>query len=73
MAPKGWGRRFDDPIPVPRGRQLVMLQATGEYITKLPTAAHDGSLDPGRDARRADDVCWGRRHEGIEPPRRAGV
>jgi hypothetical protein len=33
---KGWRRRFEDPIPLPRGRQLVTLQDAGKYITKLP-------------------------------------
>jgi hypothetical protein len=36
-APRG---RFDDPIPLPRGRQLVTLQDAGTYITKLPKAEH---------------------------------
>jgi hypothetical protein len=40
-ADKGWRRRFDDPIPLPRGRQLVTLQDTGNYITKLPKAEHE--------------------------------
>jgi hypothetical protein len=38
---KGWRRRFDDPIPLGRGRQLVTLQDAGAYITKLPKAEHD--------------------------------
>jgi hypothetical protein len=38
---KGWQRRFDDPISLPRGRQLVTLQDAGNYITKLPKAEHD--------------------------------
>jgi hypothetical protein len=33
-----WKRRFDDPIPLPRGRQLVTLEDAGRYITKLPKA-----------------------------------
>jgi hypothetical protein len=37
----GWQRRFDDPIPLPRGRQLVTLQDAGNYITKLPKAEHE--------------------------------
>jgi hypothetical protein len=37
-ATKGWSREFDDPIPLPRGRQLVTLQDAGTYITKLPKA-----------------------------------
>jgi hypothetical protein len=40
-ADKGWRRRFDDPIPLPRGRQLVTLQDAGTYITKLPKAEHE--------------------------------
>jgi hypothetical protein len=36
-----WKRRFDDPILLPRGRQLVTLQDAGTYITKLPKAEHD--------------------------------
>jgi hypothetical protein len=34
-------RRFDDPIPLPRGRQLVTLGDAGTYITKLPKAEHE--------------------------------
>jgi hypothetical protein len=33
-----WSRPFDDPIPLPRGRQLVTLKDAGTYITKLPKA-----------------------------------
>lgn len=35
-----WQRRFDEPIPLPRGRQLVTLRDAGTYITKLPKAEH---------------------------------
>ena len=36
MASKGgWSRRFDDPIALPGGRQLVTLENAGNYITKL--------------------------------------
>ena len=38
---RGWKRRFDDPIPLPRGRQLVTLEDAGTYITKLPKAEHE--------------------------------
>jgi hypothetical protein len=37
----GWSRRFDEPIPLPRGRQLVTLEDAGKYITKLPKAEHE--------------------------------
>jgi hypothetical protein len=36
-----WSACFDEPIPLPRGRQLVTLQDAGKYITKLPKAEHD--------------------------------
>jgi hypothetical protein len=36
--PTGWKRAFDDPIPLPDGRQLVTLKDAGDYITKLPKA-----------------------------------
>jgi hypothetical protein len=41
MPDKGWQRRFDDPIPLRPGRQLVTLQDAGQYITKLPKTEHD--------------------------------
>jgi len=28
-------RRFDDPIPLPDGRELVTLRNTGEFIAAL--------------------------------------
>jgi hypothetical protein len=31
-------RRFEDPIPLPRGRQLVTLKDAAAYIMKLPKA-----------------------------------
>jgi hypothetical protein len=41
VADRGWKRRFDDPIPLPHGRQLVTLEDAGNYITKLPKAEHE--------------------------------
>ena len=41
MTERGWKRRFDLPIPLPRGRQLVTLEDAGTYITKLPRAEHE--------------------------------
>ena len=38
--PVGSKRAFEDPIDLPRGRQLVTLQDAGIYITKLPKAEH---------------------------------
>ena len=40
MANRGWKRRFNDPIPLPRGRQLVTLEDAGRYITWLPKTEH---------------------------------
>jgi hypothetical protein len=31
---------FDEPIPLPKGRQLITLEDAGIYITKLPEAEH---------------------------------
>src|ERR1700687_735898 len=35
--------RFDEPIPLLRGRQLVTLGDAGNYITKLPRAEHEAA------------------------------
>jgi hypothetical protein len=40
---RGWKRRFDEPIPLPRGRQLVTLEDAGTYITKLPKVEHEAA------------------------------
>ena len=40
-SPRSWKRRFDDPIPLPRGRRLVTLEDAGNYITRLPKAEHE--------------------------------
>src|SRR5256884_9530715 len=43
VADRGWKRSFEDPIPLPRGRQLVTLEDAGNYITKLPKAEHQAA------------------------------
>jgi hypothetical protein len=82
MPDKGWRRHFDEPIPLPRGRQLVTLEDAGHYITKLSKAEHeaaewqarDGSADPGGgDVGRPDDVCADWHHAGSESPGRARI
>jgi hypothetical protein len=35
MANGGWQRRFDGPIPLPDGRELVTLRDAAEHITAL--------------------------------------
>jgi len=47
---KGWQRRFDDPISLPRGRQLVTLEDAAGYIMKLPKAEQD--LEDGKPIQR---------------------
>jgi hypothetical protein len=36
-----WSRRFDEPISLPRGRQLITLKDAANYIQKLPKAEQD--------------------------------
>jgi hypothetical protein len=33
-----WSTPFEDPIPLPNGRQLVTLEDAATYITGLPKA-----------------------------------
>lgn len=40
ISARSWKRPFEDPIPLPRGRQLVTLEDAGNYITGLPKAEH---------------------------------
>jgi len=43
VADRGWKRRFEEPISLPRGRQLVTLEDAGRYMTKLPKAEHEAA------------------------------
>ena len=38
LMTKGWKRPFDDPTPLPRGRQLITLEDAAKYIQRLPKA-----------------------------------
>jgi hypothetical protein len=38
-----WARRFDEPITLPDGGELVTLEDAGNYITKLPKAEHEAA------------------------------
>jgi len=38
LTAMSWSSAFDDPIPLPRGRQLITLKDAAEYIQKLPEA-----------------------------------
>ena len=43
MTNRRWKRPFDDPIPLPPGRQLVTLEDAGTYITKMPEPEHEAA------------------------------
>jgi hypothetical protein len=36
-----WSREFEDPIPLPGGRQLVTLEDAATFIQDLPEAEHN--------------------------------
>jgi hypothetical protein len=36
VADRGWKRSFDEPIPLPRGRQLVTLRDAATHVTGPP-------------------------------------
>ncbi len=38
MPDTGWQRPFEDPIPLPGGRQLLTLKDADDFIMKLPKA-----------------------------------
>ena len=40
-APPDWSREFDEPIPLPDGRELHTLADTGHYAKALPTAMQE--------------------------------
>jgi hypothetical protein len=37
-APQGWFRRFDDPISLPGGREIITLRDAASFILALPKA-----------------------------------
>jgi hypothetical protein len=39
----GRATKFDEPIPLPKGKPLVTLRDAALYITKLPKAEHDAA------------------------------
>jgi hypothetical protein len=71
---RGWSREFEDPIPLPRDRQLITLQDAADYILKLPKAEQNlpewqtavacliGAAE-GRDFLMHADWCA----KGVEP------
>ncbi|SHJ97426.1 hypothetical protein SAMN05444159_2057 [Bradyrhizobium lablabi] len=59
-----------DPIPLPRGRQLITLEDAGgtpeSRARGRGVAGGDGSPDPGRGTGRAGNVCQDRHHAGAK-------
>jgi hypothetical protein len=43
MAPKGWQRCFDDPIPLPDGTQLETLREAVAYLAKTVPKAEQNN------------------------------
>ena len=41
MADNGWQRKFEDPISLPGGRELITLRDAADYITSLPKKESD--------------------------------
>jgi hypothetical protein len=41
LAALTWSDSFDDPIPLPNGREIVTLEDAAKYIQKLPKAEQD--------------------------------
>ena len=41
MDDHGWQRKFEDPIPLPDGRELVTFRDAADYITSLPEKETD--------------------------------
>ena len=39
-ADRGWSRKFEESIPLPKRKPLVTLRDAANYITKLPKAEH---------------------------------
>jgi hypothetical protein len=39
VAERGWKRPFDDPIPLPRGRQIVTLEDAGDHTASAEREA----------------------------------
>jgi hypothetical protein len=39
VTERGWSRKFDGPILLPKGQELVTLKDAGAYITRLPEHA----------------------------------
>jgi PilZ domain len=62
MTMASWSRKFDEPIPLPRGRHLVALRDVGNYITprvRMAASEIDGTWR--RDCKMIDASQTGAR------------
>jgi hypothetical protein len=66
MPDKGWQRRFDDPIPLPKGRQLVTLKDAARYIQKLPKNSRSRSEGERTNEAKKAIVSSRKRQPGAE-------
>ena len=71
MADKGWHRKFEDPIPLSGGRNLVTLRDAAQY-TSPACRKRKPSCQIGKSQCRR--CCWCREgadrgHEGVEQKR----
>jgi hypothetical protein len=39
-SPSPWSQKFDEPIVLPDGRELVTLRDAGNYMASMPAAVH---------------------------------
>jgi hypothetical protein len=72
-----WSRAFEDPIALPKGRQLLTLEEAAADIMKLPKAEHPDRKDthwgkrklkrdekPGMGVQRTSPASWRLRTRG---------
>jgi hypothetical protein len=55
-----WSTPFEDPIYLPKGRQLITLQDAADFIMKLP----EPSRIPRNGKPRAKRLSWQRKGRG---------
>jgi len=56
-ADRGWKRPFDDPIPLPRGRQLVTLEPDGAFVKKSNASRFEMFFAPAGGTAHASSTC----------------
>jgi hypothetical protein len=79
MVPKGWKRRFDEPIKLPGGGKLFTLKDAIAWLAKeIPQSEHgtkevQTARNRGRRERWPDDLRPDRGDAGDQSSRRARV